>query len=311
MTFPAFLGIGAPRSGTTWLHRNLGQHPEVWLPPVKEIHYFDQRRGPRRSNRYYRAHLRKRSRRFLQRKTWLSHSFARELRWDLDFFLRRRNNRWYEGVFRPGPGQIAGEITPAYSTLDVEVVEEIRDLNRELKVIYLLRDPIERAWSGAVSELVRRRDVPLDSVPDDAFIRHFERRGHVLRGDYLRTLSIWEGVFGREQVFVSFLDEVQEAPSDVLVRLYRFLGVSDDDALIPSNAFEAANVAGEYKTAVPVRFQAHLARMYLPQLEALSDRFGEPVTGWLRRAEGVVAAGGDRSSTLDQRPRQSGPSMLP
>ncbi|MGK7916801.1 MAG: hypothetical protein AB4038_14855 [Prochloraceae cyanobacterium] len=30
------------RSGTTWLHMNLKEHPEVWMPPIKEIHYIDE-----------------------------------------------------------------------------------------------------------------------------------------------------------------------------------------------------------------------------------------------------------------------------
>ncbi len=40
--FPDFLCIGAQRSGTTWLHHNLRQHPEIWMPPLKELHYFDE-----------------------------------------------------------------------------------------------------------------------------------------------------------------------------------------------------------------------------------------------------------------------------
>ncbi len=38
---PDFLVIGAQRAGTTWLHRVLRQHPALWLPPLKELHYFD------------------------------------------------------------------------------------------------------------------------------------------------------------------------------------------------------------------------------------------------------------------------------
>ena len=36
-----FVGVGAARSGTTWLARCLAEHPQVWVPPVKELHYFD------------------------------------------------------------------------------------------------------------------------------------------------------------------------------------------------------------------------------------------------------------------------------
>ena len=38
---PSFVCIGAQKAGTTWLYDNLRPHPEVWLPQVKEIHFFD------------------------------------------------------------------------------------------------------------------------------------------------------------------------------------------------------------------------------------------------------------------------------
>ena len=38
---PNFLVIGAKKSGTSWLRRQLEYHPDIWFPPMKEIHYFD------------------------------------------------------------------------------------------------------------------------------------------------------------------------------------------------------------------------------------------------------------------------------
>src|SRR5690348_15932856 len=67
---PHFLGVGAPRTGTKWLAANLRRHPEIWLTPVKEVHYFDKRRQARSKNRYYRNHLRKRMRRYRQKETY-------------------------------------------------------------------------------------------------------------------------------------------------------------------------------------------------------------------------------------------------
>ena len=43
MGYPDFLGIGARKAGTTWLHHNLRQHPQIWMPPQRELHYFDHR----------------------------------------------------------------------------------------------------------------------------------------------------------------------------------------------------------------------------------------------------------------------------
>ena len=44
--YPHFLGIGAARAGTTWLSEQLNAHPDVWIPAIKELHYFT------RSSRY-------------------------------------------------------------------------------------------------------------------------------------------------------------------------------------------------------------------------------------------------------------------
>ncbi|MDY6993754.1 MAG: sulfotransferase [Pseudomonadota bacterium] len=40
-TTPDFIGIGAQRSGTTWVANVMSLHPEIWVPPLKELHYFD------------------------------------------------------------------------------------------------------------------------------------------------------------------------------------------------------------------------------------------------------------------------------
>jgi Sulfotransferase family len=297
-TLPTFLGIGAPRAGTTWLHANLRKHPEIWLTPVKEVHYFDTRHRKRRRNNFYRRHLRKRARRYLRRTTygerWRNGTLLSELAWDVHFFVPPRTNRWYQRIFRPDRGQIGGEITPAYSILGPDVVREIHEINPELRVIYMLRDPIERSWSSAISELARRRGRSPERITEKQLLRHFERTAHVLRTDYLRTVDTWETVFGRDQMFVGFLDEVREAPADLLLRLYRFLRVSDSREHIPPDLTRKVNSSREYSTAIPERVRIHLAEIYLPQLHDLSERFGEPATGWLRRAEVSLTGSGAR-----------------
>ena len=293
---PTFLGIGAPRAGTTWLHANLKKHPEIWLTPVKEIHYFDSLQRGNARGPFYKRHLRKRARRYVTRETyrerWHDRTLFSELRWDLHFFVPPRTNRWYGRIFRPGPGQIAGEITPAYSILKPETVQEVREVNPDLRIIYLLRDPVERSWSSAISGLARRRGRSLEKVSDKRLLRHFERQAHVLRTDYLRTFEIWEEAFGSEQIFIGFLDEIQQDPRDLLVRIYRFLGVSASEEHIPAGLGRKVNSSREYSTAIPESVRIHLAELYLPQLQELSARFGEPATDWLRRAEGTLARSG-------------------
>ena len=39
---PDFLCVGAQKGGTSWLYQQLESHPDFWMPPVKELHYFDK-----------------------------------------------------------------------------------------------------------------------------------------------------------------------------------------------------------------------------------------------------------------------------
>lgn len=283
---PTFLGIGAQRSGTTWMYEQLRLHPEIWLTPVKEVHYFDKRDHlSLLANKHYRKHLHRRLYTYLQVFTELKLTNLHYISWDLNYFLNKRDTRWYVSIFRPGPGQIAGEITPAYMTLDIDVVKEIRQLNPAMKIIFLMRDPIERAWSGAVKSLARDQKRKITDISDEDFMHYFERKGAILRGDYINALDIWENVFGPHQIHIDFMDEIQKKPEDVIRRLYRFLEVSDNENLIPKNLKRKVNSTDGYKTAIPERFESYLAQRYLAQLEILNKRFGGHTKTWLQHAK--------------------------
>ena len=135
-----FLGIGAQRAGTSWLWENLKQHPGIWMPPRKELHYFD--RSPKYSsstllasdplmNRLFgRAGHNKRFRRSFKRELLISirrRDWERR-RWNVHYYLGAHDNDWYRSLFKYGGDKVKGEITPAYSKLEQEDVEHICSL---------------------------------------------------------------------------------------------------------------------------------------------------------------------------------------
>ena len=66
---PDFLCVGAPKGGTSWLFRQLNSHPDFWMPPLKEVNYFDSMSRLRHPDRAARSNLRlrdDRDRRFLK-----------------------------------------------------------------------------------------------------------------------------------------------------------------------------------------------------------------------------------------------------
>jgi hypothetical protein len=131
---PGFLCIGAQKSGTSWLYRNFQAHPSIWVTRVKELHYFDEKaqsgyRPPIHELLFSRNHKARRWRRqFRMSLLALRHEerlFA-AVQWNTRFFFGMPSDKWYLSLFDPDPRQVAGEITPDYSILDVERVAHVR-----------------------------------------------------------------------------------------------------------------------------------------------------------------------------------------
>lgn len=286
---PDFLGIGAQRSGSTWLYENLRSHPQIWMSPIKEIHFFDELGQPFLGNKKnYKQKLKRRLYKTLQRIQNLERSFVGSLLWDANYFLRRRTPSWYVSLFQPKSHQVAGEITPKYAVLDTEVIETIRQINPKMKMLFLMRDPIQRAWSQAIRVLAKTKQRPTESVSEKEFLDYIKKRSVRKPSAYLETLENWESVFPAEQIFTGFFEEITDQPKDFLRKIFRFLGVSDSESYLSLTIREKVNSSGKYNMPIPSQVERSLAKQYLPQLQALSARFGSPATDWLKRAEGIL-----------------------
>ena len=287
--FPDFLIIGAQKAGTTWLHRNLQNHPQIWMPKEKELHYFDEKIrinasikdklfGEQPADERWRRQIKR------QLRGYKKGPSLRDVRWDLRYFLLRPGDEWYASLFDQGRGKITGEATPDYSILGRKAVAHVYGIMPETKIIFMVRNPIERAWSQALMDFSRARS--LETVPDEEFYRHFEGHRPRLFSDYLRTIGNWGGFYPEEQIFVGFLEDVHFYPNRLLRRLYRFLGagVSDDYRVIKRKIHSRA------VEQMPTRLAVHLARVYHDDLRRLNQRLGGYASFWLYCAQRLIEA---------------------
>lgn len=268
---PDFLVVGAQRAGTTWLHRVLRRHPGLWLPPVKELHYFDK---PEIARTILSAHERRRV--GLKRLRSLDP-------WQLRYWLRRRDDRWYASLFEDARarGLVTGEITPAYATLPVEILRRIRGMNPEIRLVFIMRDPVERAWS-AVNNAAKKGD-PSASAVETAIARAREP-GAVARSAYADTIERLESLFDASRIHTCFFEDLRDRPAALTADLLRFLGVDPIALELP----RAVNVAAGSKP-VPLEFARALARDHLPMVERLCRRFEGPPHAWRSRYERLLA----------------------
>jgi Sulfotransferase domain len=235
MTMPNFLIIGAMKSGTTALYYYLEQHPEIYMSPVKEPNFFSSQEQENAADAV--THI-----------------------------------GTYQHLFRGASGKKAiGEASHSY-LYEPSAAAEIRRYVPEAKLIAILRNPIDRAYSHFL-HMVRSGTEPLDdfaqALREEEVGIHKERtfQDYIGRGLYYDQLKRYFGTFPREQVRVYLYEDLSGAPISTVQDAFRFLKV--DDSFVPDVSLRR-NVSGDpkYKTLDGLlRRQSrikHAAKIYLP-----------------------------------------------
>jgi hypothetical protein len=214
--FPDFLIAGPQRTGTTWIYHNLIQHPHIFLPPTKEIYYFSTLGRPDRK-RY----------RF---------DYLEEYLGIFEEPFRARLKKTYDCLRKCGTlytPRLFGEATATYATLEDEVIEDIACLNPKIRIVLMLRDPVERAWSHAMKELVRPAE-PGEQVGTEQFLAFFQQPGQLKRAAYRDMVDKWRRYLPADQIYLGDYAEIGRAPRAFLEDLCIFLG-TEMPAKFPEN----------------------------------------------------------------------------
>ena len=233
---PRFLICGAQRCGTTTMYRTLSQHPDLLKPVLhKGVHYFDT--GNLHGSRWYRAH----------------------------FPMQRTARR---AAAHRGVTPLTFESSPYYLFHPLAIGRIAHDLPA-IRVVILLRDPIERAYSAHTHETARGfEDQPFERaleledsrllgeeakiVADPTYNSHaHQHQGYLSRGRYLPQLQRVEQALGRDRMHVVDAEDFWADPDPVWRGVVSFLGLSDLE--------------------VP-KFERHNARPRSPMPESLRKR---------------------------------------
>ena len=206
MTLPNFLIIGAGRAGTTSVYQYLRQHPDVFMSPIKETNFFA-----------YGA--------------LAAAGLSSEPLESTPFPIQTLPE--YRKLFDRAAGAKAiGEVSPIYMT-DRRIAEEISSLLPDVRLIAILRNPVERAYS---SYLFHRRDGREKRSFDQAMCEEREgvfseeglslgQRSYLGLGFYDRLLAPYFDLFPRSRIGVFLFDHLVRDPAALMSDLFRFLHV--------------------------------------------------------------------------------------
>jgi len=281
-------GIGAAKAGTTWLYRYLARHPEVRLPAVKELHYFDTcetGKFERQVQRMTRERRRRKARlptgdarldKRLQREVWAYTGWLNVIR-------EGRNDAGYLAFLNHNAGEarLVGDITPAYATLSEASLRRMSGLAPVTRFVFLMRDPLDRLWSNIRMAAARKGgDFAADAGALLDKVLGGGDRTMTDRCDYAGTLRRLGRAVDPSTVFTGFYETLFQPGT--LARLCAFLGIAER----PADS-EVRVLAGNDLTMTEAQ-RARAMAWLAPQYDAVARAMGPLPARWTDNMEALA-----------------------
>tara|TARA_Y100000310_G_scaffold80127_1_gene76799 strand:+ start:3268 stop:4095 length:828 start_codon:yes stop_codon:yes gene_type:complete len=194
---PNFLIIGCVRCGTTSLYYDICQHPSVEKAAYDEVGFFDD-------------------------------NFHLGLNWYRSIFPTKKK---MEEIRNDTGFSITGEDTPFYIWND-DAVKRIAQLLPKIKLIVILRNPIDRAYSNyylGVREGTEKRSFKDAIMMDMDYINQQKlenidyKKSYIAKGLYSEQLKKWFKVFNKKQICIVSTEKFLENPNEILEKIFKFL----------------------------------------------------------------------------------------
>ena len=235
---PDFLVVGVVKGGTTALYNLLDRHPAIHLPPIKETNFFS------------RADMRPAD---------FAREYALDVRMDPAKYIKDGMKEVvhiahvddpsdYAALFiKAQPGQVLGEVCPSYAICP-SAAAAIHSARPSAQVFFMLRDPVQRAWSQYIMNLREGKTLEKD------FLKEVERDAkqaktgwgvnhqYLSLGMYAEQVERYLKLFPKEQVHVLLHEQFKKNPGATMQRVFAAIGVEPMDELDTSGKFNEAAV---------------------------------------------------------------------
>lgn len=237
LTRPDFLCIGAKKAGTTWLYDQLQPHPQIWLPPVKELYVIkDVELYQRDIGRFERRQVEVAKQREAGAFSDADSRF-------LDLYLRKGagDPDWYVSLFAEAGDRCSGDIDPNVFSHYLRILARMGQVLPRLKLICILRNPVMRSWSHRCM-VARQRKIDLTTVPDAENIKTLREPFMSRFSGYRQSLEELQKNFSRERLLFLAFDDLVDRPADLLRQVWDFLEIGAME--IPASAWAKSNAGG-------------------------------------------------------------------
>lgn len=222
-----FLSVGAMKAGTTWLYDVMNRHPDVHFSHEKEIHYFyaealrpgllSDRARMRRAKGYLAFDPDVSNARVLQKR----------VRWTANWLNAPVDDTWFNGLFlHRGKARWVADFSNLNALLPRETWAALHDRTRCLRVLYTLREPVDRLWSHVRFHLkMQGQSHLLDGWSADEIFAHIQEGDYLEHTDYVAAITRLREGLPQDCVKVDFFDRISHDPHGFVADIERFLDI--------------------------------------------------------------------------------------
>lgn len=242
---PSFLVVGASRSGTTTLHKTLSQHPSLFLPKKKELHFFSNTQNFNRGLANYEKFFRHAK----------SHQIAGEI--SPPYF--------HKGITLDAQRKYHWDVEDDSAT-------RISRSMPSTKLIFTLRNPVDRAYSQYSKNLLQGKEMAASF--DDAVeleisgrrVPESDQSCWLYKSCYSKHIEHWLSLFPKQQTLFLIFEEWVKNPEGAFTKIYDFLGVEaievKPDTLQIANSARAQKKGTLFGLLSPVKSNSLVGKLY-------------------------------------------------
>jgi hypothetical protein len=272
---PDFLCVGMEKAATSWLYDQLRAHPDFWMPPVKELRYLHVDKPTMDDV----VRLLRNQKETGKRARGINQVFLEEAG---GLAGQPRNLDRYGALFRFKSKQLSGDISPGYWRLKPSDIAAVGARFPHVRVLLMVRDPVERAWSH-ISMLHRRGAFDAGMAKDGIVFARWFARSPAKRATFAsRVPQRWAESAPATPFRFFFFDDVVAVPQRVRTEIVDFLGGNPRKKSTKVSAGYNRK-AGFPKLHLSEAVKAILVEQLADEIRDSARVFGGPATQWQAR----------------------------
>ena len=226
------LVIGPPKTGTTWLYHVIRTHPSFEMCPIKEIRFWDEFFKKKSVSLIERLKFRIGLLIIQKAHYRIFKNFPHNIFWILrylmlDVHINFKSLKMYKKLISSKTDKWKLDISPQNYVLNEETIKTISDNFKDVKIVMILRNPVERGLSHLNMSMGSYLQLMINNN-DYTYINTHLKKEIFEYNDYSSAYKKWSEYIPASNIFIGYYDDIENNPEEFISSLADFLAVSKE-----------------------------------------------------------------------------------